>query len=73
MIYQGRMTEFDRKAYSVEGDSRELKGFLLSEIGLSVTMLKKLQLIQLLKYDMLQVTGKEKEQQILPRLHQYHQ
>ena len=53
MIYQGRMTEFDRKAYSVEGDSRELKGFLLSEIGLSVTMLKKV------KYSGLFVNGEK--------------
>ena len=47
------MAYFDKKVYTVEGDSRELKGFLLSEIGLSVTMLKKV------KYSGLFVNGEK--------------
>ena len=47
------MADIDKKAYNVEGDSRELKGFLLSEIGLSVTMLKKV------KYSGLFVNGEK--------------
>ena len=47
------MTDIDKKAYRVEGDSRELKGFLLSEIELSVTMLKKI------KYSGLFVNGEK--------------
>jgi hypothetical protein len=45
------MADIDKKAYNIEGHSRELKGFLLSEIGLSVTMLKKV------KYSGLFVNG----------------
>ena len=35
------MTDFNKKAYTVTGGSRELKGFLFTEVGLSVTLLKK--------------------------------